>query len=154
MAIDIEAMYGTIDPQTGRFTRLRYPLHHALLLPRTNVIALILSSDVHSSDRARNSWGAANLATKSTGTLVERLAESASERCHIFMRRGGEVVIAGWDDMEWWWRRESDPFNEMRFTQPPDIAPGRDAMIFQAPDPALGSGERTQALVQFEEGMY
>jgi hypothetical protein len=151
MAIDIEAMYGDIT-DTGMFRRLRYPLDHALLLPRDNVVALILSADTVTW-RGRTSWGAINLSTAGTSGVVERIAESASLRSHIFIRRGGEVCLAGWEDDEWWWRREADLYGEDRFTRPSTIVPG-DSIVFQAPIPALDPVTLALAYAQMREGMY
>jgi hypothetical protein len=139
--------------ETGMFARKRVPIDQWWMLERRNVVAVIISADAPVGRQRAYSYGP-TLGTGSTGTLVDRIAESFFSTAHVFCRRGGELLLLPWEADEWVWNKEDDPFGEIRFSALPVVVPGKDAVVFYAPNPLLTGYQYDESLRQFEEGMY
>ena len=139
--VEVEVMYADRSRQ-------RVPLDQADTLPKDDVLFIILSAST-TSERGRRTIG---------GVPYERIAEMKAHggawkgaSTYAVMRLNGKVTIAGWDDTEWLWRDEADPFAEQPRAGIPPIFPPDTILFYGA---ILPDAEWPAAVALFNAEMH
>lgn len=150
--IQVEVMYNDTDRDTGTYRRKRVSLDAAHTLDREDVWYIILSDEASSIINKAN-------ARRTIGEIyVDRLDmvqwDDSDTGVAFLLRRRGEVCLAVWEDTEWIWHPEEDPFT----TRTPfsGISPDlpNDALIFHLVDSSISVARSDLATAVFDADMF
>lgn len=153
MAVSVEVMYNTYDPNTETHKRSRVDLDAAHSLDREDVWYVIASAPVPTSVVP-----AADVRRTIDGIAVDRLAvvswDDSENGIAFLVRRNGFFCLQHWEEGTWTWIPETDSFITDANPSGADPTFPKDALVFHMMKAPIPDRHAAYALALYEADVF